>query len=382
MDDVFPLLARLIQTPSVNPMGQEARGAAYLETALTKVLEEWLNGRGLEVIRQPVAPGRDNLLATYRAASARRHLLLEVHQDTVPATGMTIEPFAGIRDGDRVYGRGACDNKGPMTAMLLALARLARERPLAAPSVTLALTVDEEYTFLGARALVESGRRFDEAIVAEPTELDIVVAHKGPVRWEIETQGRACHSSTPEQGANAIYRAARLITALEQYARELGSRPKAPLVGSPSLAVCVIAGGSAPNIIPDSCRLQVDRRLVPGEDPDDAMADVHQWLRRQPELDFPFHFHPPWIRAPAMGGPENHSLAERLGAVIDRHRGRHQKLGVAFGTDAGAYSRAGIPSVVFGPGSIAQAHTKDEWVSLEQVVLASEILFDFCRASA
>ena len=147
-----------------------------------------------------MAAGRDNLLATYHAPNPNRHVLLEVHQDTVPVEGMVIDPFTPKVDDGKLYGRGACDNKGPMTAMLLAMKRLVDEQPENAASVTLALSVDEEHTFTGVTHLVEQGLDVDLAIVAEPTELDIVVAHKGVVRWKVTTAGRACHSSTPEKG--------------------------------------------------------------------------------------------------------------------------------------------------------------------------------------
>src|SRR5262249_46455880 len=153
--------------------------------------------------RQSVAPLRDNIIARYESPGAAKTILLEVHQDTVPVDGMTIEPFAAeVRDG-KLYGRGSCDVKGGMAAMLTAFARLVRERPAEAANVILACTVDEEHTFYGVQQLMAAGLRANFAVVAEPTSLQIVDAHKGVVRWKVRTEGRACHSSTPEQGLNA-----------------------------------------------------------------------------------------------------------------------------------------------------------------------------------
>src|SRR5262249_5975023 len=152
---------------------------------------------------------------------ARRTVVLEAHQDTVPTDNMTIDPFgAKIEDG-RLYGRGACDIKGGMAAMLAAFARLVRDKPRGGANIIMACTVDEECPALGVLQLVECGIRADMAVVAEPTGLDIVHAHKGAVRWYLKTTGRSCHSSAPEKGVNAIYRMGRLLVAVEQFAEWL-----------------------------------------------------------------------------------------------------------------------------------------------------------------
>lgn len=372
------LLQQLIRIPSVNPMGRDVEGPPYFETALSNFLERWLLDLGLPVRRQNVLPGRDNILASYVSPSPQRSVLLEVHQDTVPPDGMVIEPFGGAIEGNRIYGRGACDNKGPMTAMLLAMERLVRERPTGAPSVTLALTVDEEYTFHGASALAAQGLDFDAAIVAEPTELDLIVAHKGIVRWEIHTDGRACHSSTPEQGVNAIYRMARVLSAIEDYARELSARPAHRLLGRPTVAVGEISGGTAPNIVPDACRINVDRRLIPGEAPSAARAELMEYLRLRPGIDFSPHASEPWSELAAMGGPACEDLGARLLPVVAAAKPDCRIGGVAYGTDAGVYVHAGLPCVVFGPGNIQQAHTKDEWCPLDEVETAADLYYRMC----
>src|SRR5207247_2181264 len=162
------------------------------------------------------APKRDNIVAQFRNPTSNRRILWEVHQDTVPAENMTIDPFGGHIENGRLYGRGACDVKGGMAAMLAGFARLIQERPRGAASVTLGCVVDEECTFTGIQELVRRGIQADVAVVAEPTRLAIVNAHKGIVRWHLRTTGRACHSCNPEQGVNAIYRMAELVVGIER----------------------------------------------------------------------------------------------------------------------------------------------------------------------
>src|SRR5262245_17744313 len=207
-------------------MGRPLSGPDIFETRLTEYLEQWFDGIGVPHWRQTVAPGRHNLLALYDQPQSRRRVLFDVHQDTVPVGGMTIPPFVpAIKDG-RLYGRGSCDVKGSMSAMLTAFGRLVREKPARSASVLLACTVDEEFTHLGASQLAASKHEADLAIVAEPTLLDVVVCHKGVLRWKIRTSGVACHSSRPELGRNAIYHMAKVIQALEDYGSVL--RDKMP----------------------------------------------------------------------------------------------------------------------------------------------------------
>lgn len=378
MNTARDLLCQLISIPSVNPMGRPVAGPEYLETRLTAFLEDWLRPLSLELRRQPVAAGRDNLLATYHAPQPAKHILLEVHQDTVPTEGMVIPPFAATIEGNRIYGRGACDNKGPMTAMLLALRRLVRERPATSASVTLALTVDEEHTFLGAQELVRRPLAVDGAIVAEPTDLDLVISHKGVVRWDIVTPGKACHSSAPNRGVNAIYRMARVLQALEKHAASLSRRPADPLLGPPSLSVGRIEGGVCVNMVPDFCRIEIDRRVIPGEDPLTCRDQANAAVRAEPGIDFEVDFRAPWFHVPPVGTALNGRLTEAFRRTLADRRPQARTVGVPYGTDAGPFTAAGIPCIVFGPGSIAKAHTEDEWVPLDEVELASEILFQFC----
>lgn len=374
------LLRDLVSLPSVNPMGRALQGPELYEQRVTDYLEKFFRSLGVPYERQAVAPQRENIVARCDLTGASRTLLWEVHQDTVPTDQMTIEPFTPTIENGRLYGRGACDVKGGMAAMLAAFADLAQKRPHGAFNVILACTVDEEHTFTGVQKLVENGVKADGAIVAEPTGLNIVRAHKGVVRWFLTTVGRACHSSNPGQGINAIYRMGRILPALEQYAARLQGAPPDPLLGPPTLSVGIIEGGTSVNTVPDWCRVQIDRRLIPGEDPRAAPEELRAFLR-EANVDVPFECLEPWMYTPALSPAGSAELVAWLGAAIDSVVGQHEVTAVPYGTDASTIADAGIPAVVFGPGDIAQAHTRDEWVALDQVQQASEILQRLARGA-
>jgi acetylornithine deacetylase/succinyl-diaminopimelate desuccinylase family protein len=375
VDDLAQLLSALVAIPSVNPMGRALTGPEFLESKLTAYLEEWLRGLGVRLERQPVAPDRDNLLAWYDPQGARRHLLFDVHQDTVPVGGMTISPFVPTIEQGRLYGRGSCDVKGSMAAMFLAFARLVREQPRGAASVLLACTVDEEFTHRGSSRLSAMDHQADLAIVAEPTLLDIVHCHKGVLRWKVRTAGVACHSSTPDLGENAIYRMARVLEALEKYASTLKHKTPHEILGAPTMSVGRIEGGESVNVVPDWCEIEVDRRLIPGEDPAFCLRDAREWLRNELPAAIRFEFSEPGVRMPPLASLSSDWLPP-LTVAIETATGRRPALrGVPFGTDAGPLSATGTPCVVFGPGDIAQAHTKDEWIDLTQVAQAAEAYF-------
>src|SRR6266849_6043262 len=294
------LLWDLVALPSVNPMGRDLKGPEVYEHRVTAYLEAFFRTLGVPIERQTVAPQRDNIVARCEVPGARRTLMFEAHQDTVPTDHMTIDPFGAVIENGRLYGRGACDIKGGMAAMLAAFARLVREKPAGATNVIMACSVDEEHTFLGAQQMVRDGLRADGAIVAEPTSLRIVHTHKGAVRWHVATPGRACHSSSPEQGVNAIYRMGRLLTAIEGYAAELRASKTDPYLGPPTLSVGRIEGGTSVNTVPDRCRIEVDRRLIPGEDSQSALNEFAASVRKEGRVDFPFECSEPWINLPPL----------------------------------------------------------------------------------
>jgi acetylornithine deacetylase len=380
VEDITALLSTLVAIPSVNPMGRSLSGPELFEARLTGFLESWLRDLGVRCQRQPVAPGRDNLLAWYDAPASRRLILFDAHQDTVPVDGMTIPPFVPAVAYGRLSGRGSCDVKGSLAAMLVAFERLTRERPAGSASVLLACTVDEEFTHTGSSRLAEMAHGAELAIVAEPTSLDIVHCHKGALRWKIRARGVACHSSSPELGVNAIYRMGQALEALQEHAVELASSEPDAILGPPTLSVGRIEGGQSVNVVPDWCEIEVDRRLIPGEDARAAMDRAWDALKRRLGTDEWLSFGKPWVALPALA-PQASRWIDPARAAIERATGRRpQVTGVPFGTDAGPLSERGTPCIVFGPGDIAQAHTRDEWIELEQVELASHAYFELAVA--
>jgi acetylornithine deacetylase len=373
--DVVDLLGELVSIPSQNPMGLEVQGPGYLEGRLTDYLQTFLERLGVPFQRDPVAPGRDNLIAVHGSDPRAPVLLFDVHQDTVPADGMTVPPFSPtIRDG-RLHARGACDVKGSMAAMLVAFTRLVTERPVGAASVILACTVDEEYTHRGSSLLAERKPRADLAIVAEPTGLVPVNTHKGAVRWSISTPGVSCHSSRPYEGANAIYAMAPVLGELEQYARDLSASAPHPRLGPPTLSVGRISGGLAANIVPNRCSIEIDRRLLPGERPEGAREAVSEHLRNRLP-GHKFEAAEPWVRMPALDSASSSAWIDPVCRVISSVLGRTVEPGaVPYGTDAGPLAQSGLPSLVLGPGDIAQAHTADEWIEIDQLRTAVEVYF-------
>ena len=382
------LLCQLISIPSVNPMGRNLSGPEYLETRLSDWLEQFFQALQVPYERIPVAPGRDNLIARYTAPAATGTVLLDAHQDTVPVDGMTIPPFTPTQSNGRIYGRGACDVKGGLAAMLFAFRRLVQEQPLGSANVILTCTCDEEATILGIQDLVRSwqqplGRSRlltqppDAAIIAEPTDLQVVVAHRGVLRFGLHTSGLACHSSNPTEGINAIYRMGRVLTSLEEYSEHLQatSLPH-PLCGSPTMSVGRIEGGTSVNIVPEACRIEIDRRLIPGEQPLQAFTHLQRTLQKQ--FPFPVEMDEPWLIAPALDDAGNPWLAAALLQNLAALNEDSQAVGVPYCTHASHFSAVGVPAVVFGPGSIAQAHTADESIEIASLEKAAEVYFQFC----
>jgi len=392
--DPVTALEELVAIPSVNPMGGALSGPPLGEARLTDHLERVFTSLGLAVERQTAEPGRENILARLDGGDFPDPdaplILLDAHQDTVPVEGMTVDPFRPERRGGRLYGRGACDTKGGMAAMLAALSRLAARQPSRRATILAVCTVNEEHGFSGAEALVRLWtdpavrsrlvpRRPDVAVILEPTELNAVVAHKGVIRWRCLAPGRAAHSSRPELGENAIYKMARVVAALERCAKEVLPRAAAHLLcGPPTLSVGTIHGGIGPNIVPDRCTIEIDLRVPPGMDPDAARNLVIEYLAQSGDLGFAPEHEPPMMRGMPLMDRDNGPWAARLLAALGGSAKARPPSGVPYATDAGHLSAAGVPAVVFGPGSPAQAHAADEWIDLDQVRQAVDVLEQFC----
>lgn len=367
------LLRELIALPSVNPAFLPDPASAPGERPVAEFLAATAARAGLDVEFQPVFPGRSNLLVRLSPPGAVRHrVLLAPHLDTVNATP---DQFLPRRHQGRLYGRGACDTKGSVAAMTTALCDLARsgQRPQTTELV-LAGLVDEENGQSGSRALVRSGFAADLAIVGEPTCLKVVTAHKGDLWLSLRTAGRSAHSSRPELGRNAVLEMARVVEWVEtKYAAVLKRRRHA-LLGCATVNVGTIVGGTQPNIVPDECAIRVDRRTLPGETEAQVVRELRAGLRAA------------GVKAAVSSEKQAPCLAletdlnQPLVAAFLRSLGQRRPVGVDYFCDASILSHGGTPSVLFGPGDIAQAHTAQEWVSLASLESARDRLCRFFQS--
>jgi acetylornithine deacetylase/succinyl-diaminopimelate desuccinylase-like protein len=365
------LLGEIIALPSVNPAFVPGRNPHGGEGRLAEFLAATAAGEGLEVELRKVAPGRPNVLAWLApSGKPRQTVALVPHLDTVNADD---EGFVPRRRGGRMYGRGACDTKGSIAAMLRALFEVAKSgRRPRETAIVFAGVVDEENGQAGSRALVKSGFRADLAIVGEPTELRVVTAHKGDLWLELETRGKSAHGARPELGQNAVHEMARIVDALEtDYRDELQNKRRHPLLGTATASVGVIRGGTQPNIVPDRCTMTLDCRNLPGETEASVRREISGFLKRH-RLQARFHDAKP---APCL--PMETDASRPLVRKLLEVRGQRQPAGVDYFCDAAVLAAGGIPSVVFGPGDIAQAHTADEWISLDSLERSREILVNF-----
>ncbi|HEY3128734.1 MAG TPA: M20 family metallopeptidase [Acidobacteriota bacterium] len=377
-EELFDLLAELVSIPSVNPNYQDGTG----ERAITEFIADYLNRLDIRVELQELVPGRPNVVATLPGRDAQRILLLEAHVDTASVEGMAIPPFRpDIADGV-MYGRGSCDTKAGLAGMLYALRQVRESGRPATATIILAATVDEEYAFGGVALLVRSGIRADAAVVAEPTDLDVVVAHKGCLRWRIRTLGRAAHSAKVHLGINAIVKMSGIIQEIETRLVPRYRKTEHPLLGSPTVNVGLISGGVMVNTVPDSSVIEVDRRLLPGEDRESVWAEFSELLDRLKanDPDLSAMMEPPMLEVHAMETPVGGKIVQIARQASDRVLGRARISGVPYGTDASELNRAGIQSIVLGPGNIDQAHSAVEYVNLEQVVQACRIYGEIMRA--
>jgi acetylornithine deacetylase len=370
--DPVELLEELVRIDSVNP----AMGGPGEHEIMARLVEI-LRDLGLEVSTPEVGDGRRNLLATLPGTSSAPTLLLEAHLDTV---AMPEDGLAVSRTEDRVVGRGSCDTKGSAAAMVAAMAELMDSGEERATMV-FAGVADEEDRMVGSRALVDQLPPIDAAVIGEPTSLEPVRVHNGLARIIIETHGQAAHTSRAHLGVNAISAAARVVSGLEEHLLPRLKARAHPLAGPALLTPAVIGGGVAPNVVPDRCRLWVDRRLAPGEDPDAALAEIDQLLEGLRERGDRITRKPPWVRLEAVETPGDHPVVRLAEESVKAVLGRPVTAGgVPYGTDASNLSGVGgVPCVVLGPGSIDQAHTDDEWVPVEEVRRAAVVYAEMAR---
>ncbi len=362
------LTRQLIRIPSESS-DQTLTDATAPEAIMEKKLLDFAGKTGLHAFLLPVTDKRNNVVIEFKGKGPR--LLVVGHMDTVSARGLP-DPFSARLDNGRIRGRGACDDKGPLASALSVLAWMRAEGLAPAFDLTFAATVDEECTLGGAAKLAPWIGSFDLCLALEPTELRIVCAHKGDLRLLVRTKGKAAHSSAPDNGVNAIDKMLPVVEALQGFRQKLAQKAAHPLCGGNTLSFTTLHAGSSGNIIPDECALTVDIRLQPGSQPEKVYKQLCGVLPEDTFVDQLF----------AGAGIEtdyNLPLIQRLSAIIE-------DCGVAPGPDAVAYATdcsrlaARGPCVVWGPGSIRQAHQREEFIETEQIALAVAILRKFLVA--
>jgi acetylornithine deacetylase len=358
------LLADLVRRPSVS--GEEKPTVEHLAN--------FLDDHGLAVEMSEAAPGRPNLVCRWGADEGST-LLLTGHSDTVPiGNGWSRDPFGAAVEDGRLYGRGSCDMKAGLAGMAVALVAIKRAVARPKGSVVFAACVDEEVNGLGTQAAIREGLRADWAVIGEPTELQPIRACRGNCYFEVEIGGRAAHAGSPEKGVNAIYGAMQAIAATRRHGEELAAR-RHSLVAPPSVSVGTISGGSGVSIVPDKCSFWVDRRLLPGETGEQALAEFRAALQRHaPPLNELQRQE--WLRMelPPSEVADDHPLVAALTAAAKDSGAPDLPVGGWSAASDGGYLMrdARIPTVLFGPGSIVnQAHRADEFVPLDEVVVAA-----------
>ena len=380
--DVVALLSDLVAIPSVNPAyraGGDPDGW-FGEGAAGAYVADWLRRIGLDVEVDDVEPGRPNVIARLKGRRSSGSLLWEGHLDTVHVAGMTIDPFRAVLEGGRLHGRGAVDDKGCLTAFMLALRDLVRDPPDC--DITFVAATDEEYGFRGITHHVARREHYDFGIAGEPTDLRIVRACKGCVRWTIEVTGREAHSSRPEEGIDAIAIAADLIRHIMRETAPSLAAIHHPLLGRPTLTCTMLQAGSGPNIVAGRALLTYDRRTLAPETGLEAWTRVGEIAKAFSEslpAGASVTMQPPFIDSTSMEVPETSPVVRTMQEVCREFGIDPEPQGVPYGSDASTMTASGIPTVIFGPGNIAQAHTPDEWVEVAEVARAAAMLAAFAR---
>ncbi len=363
----------LVSIPSVNPDLSE--GAAG-EADVTRVCEDWLRSWGFRVEVVETTPGRPSLVA--RLGEGRPRTILNGHTDTVGVEGMTIAPFEPRVENGELLGRGSCDMKAGLAAILAAARRLATGNDPFPGELIVVFTADEEFASIGLRDLLDRGLEADRAVVTEPTSLALCTANRGFTWIHVEVEGRAAHGSRPDLGRDAIRGAGRILAELDGFEAEV--QADHPLLAPTSIHAGTIKGGTAPPVYPAHCEMVLEARTLPGQTPDAVVEGVRAAVERARSADPDLSAR---VRAglsrPASELDGDHPLVADLGAAL-RGEGREPSLaGMSAWVESAWFNEAGIPALCFGPGAIDRAHTADEAVPVEEIRVAARVLERFVR---
>ncbi len=366
------LLSKMIAFNTVN---EHISNVPFPEREMLQYLEDLAIEWGFQAQRLPInqyfqGPSY-NLLISFNVSPNVPTLLFESHADTVSIEGMTIPPLEAHLIEGKIFGRGVCDTKGSGASMLFALRNYAQQSHQP-NNIVLLFVTDEEISKVGTSAFVQKqlsdlGWRPSGVIVGEPTLCKLVVAHNGVIRWSLKTKGVAAHSSQPSNGKSAITSMAKLVLEFEkEYCHKITATH--PLTGAAACSINTISGGTGVNIIPSECVIEIDRRTVPGEDSEIVRTEIEVALNSIARADpsIIFEISPPFIDLP-LDPTTNQDFADQVSDLLAKIGMPGQQSGVGYGTDASTYSAIGLPTIVLGPGSIDQAHTKDEWLDISEL---------------
>jgi acetylornithine deacetylase len=367
--DAVALARALIQIDSRNPtLAPDSPGEGDCARTLASVLDDW----GFSVQLMESVPGRPNVVARIGPRNAPA-LMLNGHLDVVGVEGMIHNPFSAQLRGDRIYGRGSADMKGGVAAMCAAAAKGAQAD--SSRQILVTAVVDEEWESLGMRALLADGIRADAAIIAEPTRLAICPAHRGFVWMDIVVTGRAAHGSRYDIGVDAITHAGLLLAELEKLERTRESGPRHELLGRGSLHASKIQGGVGMSTYPELCNLAIERRTLPGESAEKALAEIEDACAKVRSE------HPQFAARVTLNTaqlpsdvPVDSPIVKRLRGALEREGVPVKIEGLSAWTDAAPLNEAGIPTICFGPGDIALAHAAEEFVPIEDIDVATRVL--------
>ncbi|MBS7279994.1 MAG: M20 family metallopeptidase [Candidatus Freyarchaeota archaeon] len=366
-EEVVSLVRELIKIPSYAEVKDgEKRVADYLANFFRE------NGLSPEI--RKVGNGVNIIVSFGAVEDNSPSLMFNGHLDTVPAENMTIPPFdAEIREG-KIYGRGACDMKGGLGSMAMALVALKRAGVKLRGRLVFTGVSSEEAGSWGTKEIVNSGPQTDCVIVGEPTNLEIVSASKGIILAIIDVVGKAAHGSTPELGINAIYKAVKLIQKVQEELPKIFEKKRHPLLGSPTFNLGTIRGGERFNIVPEKCNLVFDRRVLPGESTEEITREFQEIIQSLKREDNEFDAKLQMLMGlPPMDTPLELPFIKCLGEAVKQVIGRIVYSGIPGATDASIFSQHGIPGIVFGPGRLSKAHTRDEYVEISQLKQATKI---------
>lgn len=372
-NETIAVLKKLVSIKSVNPDIESGNG----EIEVSNFIAEYLKKGGLEVHTQDVKDGRFNVIGILKGSGERKGLMFNGHVDTVGVRNMTIDPLKPIVENDKLYGRGSCDMKAAIAAMMVTLKAMKESNMSPKGDLIISTVVGEEFDNVGAKKLVgfHFSKPLGAIIVGEPTSLQLAIKHKGYINIVIETKGKAAHGSVPEKGIDAIEKMAKIIVKLDEM-KETASRKSNDLLGPPKMHTSMIEGGREWSVIPDQCVLKVEVRTIPEYKTADAMKDLQKIIAdlssKDPNLKASTSI---FLDGEPLDTSPNEPIVKNLTQVFEKLKGtKLPVIGVPYGTEAPIFAKGfGAATCVMGPGDIKQAHTTDEYVITSEVIDAAII---------